>query len=124
MRPDRLLAFALVLSLLAGCRSVDDWSGLKRGKDATPVERTDDGQIVAGYLATLDRLGRGGAAEQAEIVEATRNAYLAEPSTGKRLARSVRSLSSSSRQSSKPYSEIHRPNACFGGTGARPTSRM
>ena len=85
MRPDRLLAFALVLGLLAGCRSVDDWSGLKRGKDSTPVERTDDGQIVAGYLATLDRLGRGGAAEQAEIVEATRNAYLAEPSTGKRL---------------------------------------
>ena len=85
MRPDRLLAFALVLGLLAGCRSVDDWSGLKRGKDSTPVERTDDGQIVAGYLATLDRLGRGGAAEQAEIVEATRNAYLAEPSTEKRL---------------------------------------
>jgi hypothetical protein len=85
MRPERLAVLLLAVGLVAGCRSVDDWSGLKRGKETTPVARTDDGQVIAGYLATLDRLGRGGAAEQAEIVEATRSAYLAEPSTQKRL---------------------------------------
>jgi hypothetical protein len=85
MRRERLAALLVAGSLIAACSSVDDWSGLKRRKDTTPVAQTDDGQVVAGYLATLDRLGRGGAAEQAEIVESTRNAYLAEPSTQKRL---------------------------------------
>lgn len=85
MRHERLIAFALAATLLAGCKSVDDWSGLKKRKDTTPVSLTDDGQIVANYLATLDRLGRGGSAQQAEILEATRNAYLADPSTQKRL---------------------------------------
>jgi hypothetical protein len=86
MRPDRLLAVALAVSLAAGCKSVDNWDGLKRRKgDVTPVTLTDDGQIVAGYLATLDRLGNGGSSEQAEILESTRNAYLADPSTQKRL---------------------------------------
>jgi hypothetical protein len=85
MRPDRLLALVISGCLLAGCKNVDDWQGLKRRKDTTPVSLTDDGQIVASYLATLDRLGDGGAAEQAEILEATRSAYLADPSTQKRL---------------------------------------
>ena len=85
MRHDRLIALLLAASLVAGCKSVDDWSGLKRRKDLTPVAQTDDGQIVADYLTTLDRLGRGGAAQQAEILEATRNAYLSDPSTQKRL---------------------------------------
>jgi len=85
MRHERLIAFLVFASLVAGCKSVDDWSGLKRKKETTPVAQTDDGQIVAEYLATLDRLGRGGAAEQAEIVSATRGAYLADPSTQKRL---------------------------------------
>ena len=85
MRHERLVAFVVLASLVAGCKSVDDWSGLKRKKETTPVAQTDDGQIVAEYLATLDRLGRGGAAEQAEIVSATRGAYLADPSTQKRL---------------------------------------
>ena len=85
MRHERLIAMLLAASLVAGCKSVDDWSGLKRRGDTTPVSQTDDGQIVADYLATLDRLGRGGAAKQAEILEATRNAYLADPSTRKRL---------------------------------------
>jgi len=85
MRHERLIAFAIAACLVAGCKSVDDWSGLKKRKDTTPVSLTDDGQIVAGYLATLERLGRGGAAEQAEILEATRSAYLTEPSTQKRL---------------------------------------
>jgi hypothetical protein len=85
MRHERLIAFMVLASLVAGCKSVDDWSGLKRRKETTPVAQTDDGQIVAEYLATLDRLGRGGAAEQAEIVSATRGAYLADPSTQKRL---------------------------------------
>ncbi len=85
MRHERLIAFALAAALIAGCKSVDDWSGLKRRKETTPVSLTDDGQIVASYLATLDRLGRGGTAEQAEILEATRTAFLADPSTQKRL---------------------------------------
>lgn len=85
MRPDRLIALLAAASLAAACSNVDDWSGLKRRKETTPVAQTDDGQVVAGYLSILDRLGRGGAAEQAEIIESTRNAYLAEPSTQKRL---------------------------------------
>lgn len=85
MQPERLAALLLAAGLLAGCKNVDDWSGLKRGKETTPVAHTDDGQAIAGYLAMLDRLGRGGAAEQAEIVATTRDAYLQDPSTQKRL---------------------------------------
>jgi hypothetical protein len=85
MRHERLIAFALAAGLLAGCKNVDNWSGLKKRKQMTPVSLTDDGQIVAGYLATLERMGRGGAAEQAEILETTRTAYLIDPSTRKRL---------------------------------------
>jgi cell division septum initiation protein DivIVA len=85
MRPERFVALLVAASLVAGCKSVDDWSGLKRRKETAPVAVADDGQIVADYLQTLDRLGRGGAAEQAEIVETARSAYLAEPSTQRRL---------------------------------------
>ena len=85
MRLERFIAVLVALCLVSACKSVDDWSGLKKRKDTTPVTHTDDGQVIAGYLATLDRLGRGGAAEQAEIIESTRNAYVAEPSTQKRL---------------------------------------
>ncbi|MGH8131539.1 MAG: hypothetical protein ACRES3_11860 [Steroidobacteraceae bacterium] len=84
MQPERLIALALTALLTVGCASVDDWNGLKR-KDSSQVPLTDDGQIVAGYLATLERLGEGGAAEQAEILQASRTAYLADPSTQKRL---------------------------------------
>lgn len=86
MRHERLIAFALAAGLLAGCKNVDNWSGLKKRTASTPVSLTDDGQIVAGYLATLERLGRGGAAEQAEILSSTRMAYLTDPSTRKRLS--------------------------------------
>jgi len=85
MQPERLIALVAIAGLAAGCTNVDDWSGMKRRKDTTPVTQTDDGAIVADYLATLDRLGRGGAAQQAEIIESTRSAYLADPSTRKRL---------------------------------------
>ncbi len=85
MRPDRLILLATLAAFAAGCTNVDDWSGMKRRKDTTPVTQTDDGALVADYLATLDRLGRGGAAQQAEIIESTRSAYLADPSTRKRL---------------------------------------
>jgi len=85
MRPDRVILLAALVGLAAGCSNVDDWSGMKRRKDTTQVTQTDDGALVADYLATLDRLGGGGAAQQAEIIESTRSAYLAEPSTRKRL---------------------------------------
>ena len=85
MRPERLILLAALAGLAAGCTNVDDWSGMKRRKDTTPVTQTDDGALVADYLATLDRLGRGGAAQQAEIIESTRSAYLEDPSTRKRL---------------------------------------
>ena len=85
MRPDRVILLAALVGLAAGCSNVDDWSGMKRRKDTTQVTQTDDGALVADYLATLDRLGGGGAAQQAEIIESTRSAYLADPSTRKRL---------------------------------------
>lgn len=84
--PRKTLAAMLACTLvLTACKSVDDWSGLKKKRDTTPVTATDDGQIVAGYLSLLDRLGHGGVAEQAEIVASSRGAYLADPSTQKRL---------------------------------------
>jgi hypothetical protein len=85
MRHERLTAFLVAAALATGCTAVDDWTGLKRRKETLPAPVTDDGQIVAGYLATLERLGRGGAAEQAEILQVTRAAYLADPSTQHRL---------------------------------------
>ena len=83
MRPERILALVLAALLVAGCNTAGGPG--KRRDGTTPVALKDDGQLVADYLATLDRLGRGGDAEQAEIIEATRNAYLADPSTQKRL---------------------------------------
>lgn len=85
MRPDHLVLLAALAALAAGCANVDDWSGMKRRKDTTQVTQTDDGALVADYLVTLDRLGGAGAAQQAEIIESTRTAYLADPSTRKRL---------------------------------------
>lgn len=85
MRLERLIVLLLIGALVAGCSAVDDWAGLKRRKETPLAPLTDDGQIVAGYLATLDRLGRGGAAEQAEILQLTRAAYLSDPSTQHRL---------------------------------------
>ncbi len=85
MRRESLLTLTLVALLCAACSSVDDWSGLKRHKEPPPAPVIDDGQVVAEYLSTLDRLGRGGAAVQAEILESTRTAYLADPSTRRRL---------------------------------------
>ena len=85
MRRELLLTLTLLALLCTGCGSLDDWSGLKRRKMEPPPPVIDDGQIAAQYLSTLDRLGRGGAAEQAEILEAARAAYLAEPTTRNRL---------------------------------------
>lgn len=82
---ERLAVFVLAALLVTGCKSVDDWDGLKRRGDTAPDALADDGEIVAQYLATLDRLNRGGDAQQAEIIEKTRTAYLADPSTQKRL---------------------------------------
>lgn len=85
MRHKRLTALLVSAALVTGCAAVDDWTGLKRRKVTPPAPVTDDGQLVAGYLATLERLSRGGAAEQAEILEAAHAAYLANPSTQHRL---------------------------------------
>lgn len=85
MPREGLVAWLLAAALLSGCAAVDDWAGLKRRKEVPPAPLTDDGQIVAGYLSMLDRLGGAGAAEQAEILQATRAAYLADPSTQHRL---------------------------------------
>ena len=80
MRHDLALAVLLACAAAAGCTSLDD-----RRPDTQPAPTIDDGQVVADYLATLDRLGHGGTAEQAEILESTRTAYLADPSTRNRL---------------------------------------
>jgi hypothetical protein len=85
MQRECLTGLLLAAALATGCTAVDDWAGLKRRKETPPAPVTDDGQMVAGYLATLDRLGRGGAAAQAEILQVTRAAYLDDPSTQHRL---------------------------------------
>jgi hypothetical protein len=81
MRHDALLPVLLACALAAGCATLDDHNNA----DDVLAPTVDDGQMVADYLATLDRLGHGGAAEQAEILETTRTAYLADPSTRNRL---------------------------------------
>lgn len=85
MPPSRLVAIVLAASLVIGCAAVDDWAGLRRKEETAPEAVLDDGEIVAGYLAVLERLGRGGTAEQAEILESSRSAYLTDPSTRNRL---------------------------------------
>ena len=85
MQRKRLTALLVAAALATGCAAVDDWTGLKRRKETAPAPITDDGQLVAGYLVTLDRLGRGGAAEQAEITQVARAAYLADPTTQHRM---------------------------------------
>jgi len=85
MPRSRLTALLLAASLAGGCSAVDDWAGLKRKQELPPVPALDDGEVVAGYLAMLERLGKGGAAEQAEILQSSRSAYLADPSTRHRL---------------------------------------
>jgi hypothetical protein len=81
MRHDAIIPVLLAFGLAVGCTTVDDRS--RADAELAPV--VDDGQMVADYLATLNRLGRGGAAEQAEILEATQAAYGADPSTRNRL---------------------------------------
>jgi hypothetical protein len=86
MRRDAPLALACAGLLVAGCGNVDGWSGLKRQPETQPVPVIDDAQNIAEYLTMLDRMGGGGPAVQAEILEATRNAYLTDPSTRNRLS--------------------------------------
>jgi len=81
MRHNAVLPALLACALAGGCATMDD----RTRADAELAPAIDDGQLVADYLATLDRLGRGGVAEQAEILEATRTAYLSDPSTRNRL---------------------------------------
>ena len=80
MRHDALMAVMMACALAAGCKAIDE-----RRPDADQSPAIDDGQIVAEYLATLDRLGHGGAEEQAEVIETSRTAYLTDPSTHNRL---------------------------------------
>jgi hypothetical protein len=80
MRHDALIAAMIAFALAGGCTSFD-----QRRPDIDPLPVMADGQIVADYLATLDQLGHGGAAEQAEILATTRTAYLTDPSTRNRL---------------------------------------
>jgi hypothetical protein len=81
MRHDAIIPALLACALAAGCATVDD----RTRADPELPPAVDDGQMVADYLATLDRLGHGGAAEQSEILEATQAAYLSDPSTRNRL---------------------------------------
>jgi len=85
MRREPLVALLTAAMLVAGCATIDDRAGVKRSKEAPPAPLSDDGQIVAAYLALLDRLGGAGPAGQAEILQATRADYLANPSTQHRL---------------------------------------
>jgi hypothetical protein len=81
MRHDAIIPVLLACALAGGCTTVDD----RTRADAELAPAVDDGQMIADHLVTLNRLGRGGAAEQAEILEAVRAAYLADPSTRNRL---------------------------------------
>jgi hypothetical protein len=81
MRHDAIISVLFACVLAGGCAAVDDRSRA----DTELAPAADDGQMVADYLAMLGRLGRGDAAEQAEIIEASRTAYLADPSARNRL---------------------------------------
>ncbi|MGH8249903.1 MAG: hypothetical protein ACREVI_04275 [Steroidobacteraceae bacterium] len=79
MLPERLLALGMAAMLSAGCSTAD------RRSDIAPPPLADDGQVVTGYLTTLEQLGRAGPAEQAEILQSARSGYLSAPSTQRRL---------------------------------------
>jgi len=64
MRREPLVALLTAAMLVAGCATIDDRAGVKRSKEAPPAPLSDDGQIVAAYLALLDRLGGAGPAGQ------------------------------------------------------------
>lgn len=82
MRSERILP-ALVLLLLAGCGSLDDWSSGNRRPPA-PTSASE-AELVAGHLELMNNLGAGTATQQAEIAEAARVAFLADPGTAARL---------------------------------------
>lgn len=82
MRAERLFA-ALTVLLLAGCGSLGDWGAGQRRPPAT--DGSTDAELVAGHLELMNRLGAGSATEQAEIAEAARVAFLADPGTLPRL---------------------------------------
>lgn len=78
-----LLALGAML-ILSGC-SIEGLAG--RGKPTTPAPATESHELslVRDYLRTLDRVGSGGAAEQAEIIDAARRAVAVDPTTASRL---------------------------------------
>lgn len=82
MRTERILVFFSVL-LLGGCGSLDDWSAGKRHPPA--AASATEAELVAGHLELMSSLGAGTAAQQAEIAEAARVAFLADPGTAARL---------------------------------------
>ena len=85
MRHERALTLLLAVTLVAACTGTNGWNRVARGKDSPTIQELNEGQMVADYLTVLNRLGGAGPAEQAEILQAIRDSYLAEPSTQRRL---------------------------------------
>ncbi len=78
----RLSASVLLMvgvALLAGCPALT----AQRSRDPAPTPPVDraaaEGALITGYLGTLLRVAQGTAAEQAEVLAATKNDYGAAP---------------------------------------------
>lgn len=80
MRPDRRqhhATLALIVALCASCSTVDALRTSREAKGPAPVidRDTQVAVMLADTIQTLQRLGSGNPAEQAEIVTNTRQAY-------------------------------------------------
>jgi hypothetical protein len=76
------MVLLLAATLAAGCTTL---GSPNRSLDSPVAEGINDGQMIADYVRMLDQLGGAKPAEQAELLQAIRNRYLAEPSTQHRL---------------------------------------
>lgn len=83
MRPSQGLAIACLSLSVAACTT---WTSLgsKAPAEAVPASPSE-AEIVAGHLDVMNRLGAGTPAEQAEIVESARRAYLELPGPSRQL---------------------------------------
>lgn len=82
MRHETAMVLLLAATLAAGCTTL---GSPNPSLDSPVAEGINDGQMIADYVRMLDQLGGAKPAEQAELLQAIRNRYLAEPSTQHRL---------------------------------------
>jgi hypothetical protein len=85
MRHSRLTGVLLWALLAAGCAAVDDWAGRSHAPAQQPAVSPTEGERVKGYLDLIAELTNGAPAKQAELAEAARSRFTADPTSVNRL---------------------------------------